>query len=105
MRELRAWLFLGLGLLLAGLTGLSLYGVSQDFSGRNVAAASDTTDIVVARSDIATRTVITADLLARRSYPRTLVPNGAVASEGDSSLKRFFSIINYLRQIFWMYEG
>jgi hypothetical protein len=38
MRELRAWLFLGLGLLLAGLTGLSLYGVSQDATGRQAAA-------------------------------------------------------------------
>jgi Flp pilus assembly protein CpaB len=84
MRELRAWLFLGLGLLLAGLTGLSLYGVSQDFGGtKGVAAASDTTDIVIARSDIKASTVITLDMVARKSYPRTLVPAGAVASEGD----------------------
>ena len=84
MRELRAWLFLGLGLLLAGLTGLSLYGVSQDVGGRNVAAASDTTSVVVARADIPARVVITADMLTRRDYPRALVPSGSVARESDA---------------------
>lgn len=84
MREIRTWLFLGLGLLLAGLTGLSLYGVSQDYTSRNVAVASDTTDIVVAKTDIAIRTVVTADMLARKSFPRTLVPTGALANEGDA---------------------
>jgi len=84
MREIRTWLFLGLGLLLAGLTGLSLYGVSQDYSSRNVAAASDTTDIVVAKADIGVRTVVTADMLARKSFPRTLVPTGALANEAEA---------------------
>jgi Flp pilus assembly protein CpaB len=85
MRELRAWLFLGLGLLLAGLTGLSLYGVSQDVTGRQAAAAAsnDSTEIIVARADIATRVVITADMLAKRIFPRSLVPTGAVSAEAD----------------------
>jgi len=85
MRELRAWLFLGLGLLLAGLTGLSLYGVSQDATGRQAAAASsgDTAEILVARADIGNRVVITTDMLAKRVFPRGLVPTGAVAAEGD----------------------
>ena len=84
MREIRAWLFLGLGLLLAGLTGLSLYGVSQDVSGRGVAIASDITSVIVARADIAARTVISADMLTRKDFPRNLVPGGAVGKEGDA---------------------
>jgi pilus assembly protein CpaB len=82
MRELRAWLFLGLGLLLAGLTGLSLYAVSQDVTGRQAAAAmsGDTAEIVVARADIGTRMVLTADMLATRTFPRSLVPAGAVTA-------------------------
>ncbi len=85
MRELRAWLFLGLGLLLAGLTGLSLYGVSEEVTGRQVAAAgmADSAEIVVARADIGTRVVITADMLAKRIFPRSLVPAGAVQAEAD----------------------
>jgi Flp pilus assembly protein CpaB len=85
MRELRAWLFLGLGLLLAGLTGLSLYGVSQDVTGRQAAAAvgGDSTEIVVARADIGTRVVITADMIAKRIFPKSLVPAGAAATEAD----------------------
>ncbi len=84
MRELRAWLFLGLGLLLAGLTGLSLYGVSQDMSGRGVAVASDSASVIVARADIPARTVISADMLTRKDFPRGLVPTGAVGKEGDA---------------------
>jgi len=83
MRDVRAWLFLGLGLLLAGLTGLSLYGVSQDYGGRQVAAASDGIEVIVARSDIATRAVITADMITRKTFPRTLVPTGAAQREAD----------------------
>ena len=84
MRELRSWIFLGLGLLLAGLTGLSLYGVSQDYGGKAVAAAVDTTDVVVAKSDIVTRAVLTADMLTRKAYPKSIVPAGAVANEADA---------------------
>jgi Flp pilus assembly protein CpaB len=83
MREARAWLFLGLGLLLAGLTGLSLYGVSQDFGGRQAIAASEGIEVVVARADIATRAVLTADMLMRKVFPQTLVPSGAVLREAD----------------------
>ena len=66
MREMRSWIFLGLGLLLAGLTGLSLHGVSQDVGARQAAAASETAQIVVARSDIATRAVLTPRKISRR---------------------------------------
>src|SRR2546430_5569966 len=84
MRELRSWIFLGLGLLLAGLTGLSLYGVSQDYGKTTAAATIDTTEIVVARSDIATRAVLTADMLAIKSYPKALAPAGALTNQADA---------------------
>jgi pilus assembly protein CpaB len=83
MREMRSWIFLGLGLLLAGLTGLSLYGVSQDVGARQ-AAASDNSQVVVARSDITTRAVLTAEMLTLQSYPHNLVPAGAVTNPADA---------------------
>jgi pilus assembly protein CpaB len=84
MREFRSWIFLGLGLLLAGLTGLSLYGVSQDVGARQAAAASDIAQVVVAKLDIATRAVLTADMLSTQSYPKNLVPAGAVTNAADA---------------------
>jgi pilus assembly protein CpaB len=84
MRELRSWIFLGLGLLLAGLTGLSLYGVSQDYGKTTAAATVDTTEIVVARADIATRAVISADMLAIKTYPKALAPAGAITNQADA---------------------
>jgi Flp pilus assembly protein CpaB len=84
MREFRSWIFLGLGLLLAGLTGLSLYGVAQDLGARQVAAASDTMQVVVAKTDIAARSVITAEMMSRTTYPVGLVPTGAVTNEADA---------------------
>lgn len=84
MREFRSWIFLGLGLLLAGLTGLSLYGVAQDLGARQVAAASDTMQVVVAKTDIAARAVITAEMMSRMTYPVGLVPTGAVTNEADA---------------------
>jgi pilus assembly protein CpaB len=83
MRELRSWIFLGLGLLLAGLTGLSLYGVSQDYGKTTAAATIDTAEIVVAKVDIGTRAVLTADMLAHKTYPKSLVPGGAITNEAD----------------------
>jgi pilus assembly protein CpaB len=84
MREMRSWIFLGLGLLLAGLTGLSLYGVSQDVGARQAAAASETAQVVVARSDIATRSVLTSEMLAVQTYPANLVPTGAITNAADA---------------------
>jgi pilus assembly protein CpaB len=83
MREARSWIFLGLGLLLAGLTGLSLYGVSQDLTQRQTAAATDTAEIVVARSPIGLRAVLTTDMLGVKAYPKDLVPAGAVTNKAD----------------------
>lgn len=84
MRELRSWIFLGLGLLLAGLTGLSLYGVAQDIGSRQAAAATETATVLVAKADIATRAVLTADMLSHKTYPIALVPSGALTSEADA---------------------
>lgn len=83
MREMRSWIFLGLGLLLAGLTGLSLYGVSQDVGARQVAAASETAQIVIARADIPTRTVLTNEMLTTQTYPANLIPSGAISKAAD----------------------
>jgi pilus assembly protein CpaB len=83
MREMRSWIFLGLGLLLAGLTGLSLYGVAADYGSRAAAAGSDTADVLIARVDIGTRAVISADMLAHKAFPKALVPPGALASDAD----------------------
>jgi len=82
LREARAWVFLTAGLVLAVLTGVALYGVAQQSSVRPEAPASTTTiQVLVAKADIAARTVLTADLLARKDFPADLVPSGAVASD------------------------
>jgi pilus assembly protein CpaB len=84
MRELRSWIFLGLGLLLAGLTGLALYGVSQDYGKTTAAATVDTTEIVVARADIGTHAVLTGDMLSLKTYPKALAPAGAITNTADA---------------------
>ncbi|MGH2500015.1 MAG: Flp pilus assembly protein CpaB [Candidatus Limnocylindria bacterium] len=84
MRELRSWIFLGLGLLLAGLTGLALYGVSQEYGTRQASAGSDTVEVVVARSDIGPRTVLAAEHVMSKTFPRDLVPTGALTSQEDA---------------------
>jgi len=83
MNELRSWIFLGLGLLLAGLTGLALFAVSQEYGTRQVAAA-ESIEVVVARTTIGPRTVLTADMLMKRSYAKDTVPTGTVAREADA---------------------
>jgi Flp pilus assembly protein CpaB len=82
LREARAWLFLAAGLVLAVLTGVALYGVAQQNAGRPEApAATNTVQVLVAKSDISARTVLSADLLAHRNFPIDLVPAGAVSSD------------------------
>jgi pilus assembly protein CpaB len=84
MREVRSWIFLGLGLLLAGLTGVALYGVAVDYGSRTAAATVDESDIVVAGVDIGSRTVISAEMLSHKLYPKNLVPQGAIGNEADA---------------------
>ena len=84
MRETRSWIFLGVGLLLAALTGLSLYGVAQQNTPAQQAASVRTVDVIVAKADVPARTVITAALVAHRSFPSDLVPAGVITNEADA---------------------
>ena len=83
LREARAWVFLAAGLVLAVLTGVALYGVAQQSAVRPDAPASSTStvSILVAKTDIAERTVLSADVIARRDFPADLVPAGAVTTD------------------------
>jgi len=82
LREARAWVFLAVGLILAVLTGVALYGVAQQSAARPEAPSStNTVQVLVAKSDIAARTVLSPDLIARRDFPADLVPNGAITSD------------------------
>jgi Flp pilus assembly protein CpaB len=84
MREARSWIFLAVGVLLAAVTGLALYGLSQQVAQPQLAAANSTIQVLVAKVDLPLRTVITADALSRKTYPADLVPVGAVSSELDA---------------------
>jgi len=84
MRELRSWIFLGVGLLLASLTGLVMYGLSQQVAPAPTVSASTSIEVVVAKLDLPVRTVITADALTRKSYAVDQVPEGAVVREADA---------------------
>jgi len=54
---------LAAGLILAVLTGVALYGVAQQSAARPEApAATNTVPVLVAKADIAARTVLSADL-------------------------------------------
>ena len=68
MRESRSWIFLAVGLLLAALTGLSLYGIARQNAPAAQSQDVRTVEVVVAKVDIPVRTVITVDLIARKSH-------------------------------------
>src|ERR671937_665199 len=77
----RSWFFLVLGLVLAGLTGVALNGIAQQNAARAaVAPVLDTITVLVAKADIAARTVVTADMLEARAYPKELLPAGAISN-------------------------
>lgn len=84
MRETRSWIFLGVGLLLAALTGFSLYGLAQQTAQTPAASAARTVDVIVANVDIPVRTVLTADIVLHRSFPADLVPAGALTRDADA---------------------
>jgi pilus assembly protein CpaB len=84
MRDARAWIFLAIGLLLAGLTGFALYGLAQQATARGAAPGPvQTMEVVVAKADLPVRVTITPDAVIRKSYPLDLVPAGAFANEMD----------------------
>ncbi|TME33516.1 MAG: Flp pilus assembly protein CpaB [Chloroflexi bacterium] len=82
--RLRSWFFLSLGIVLALVTGVALNGVAQQNADRVAAAPPQTVSIIVAKSDVPARAVLTAAMLAHRDYPTELVPSGALADEADA---------------------
>jgi pilus assembly protein CpaB len=85
MRDTRAWIFLAIGLVLAGLTGFALYGLAQQ-AGPNSAVrggAAQTMDILVAKADLPVRVIITPDAIVHKSFPLDLVPAGAFTIDAD----------------------
>lgn len=82
MRQ-RSWALLAVGLALSVMTGVALYRVATDARAAPVAAATSTeAAAVVAKVDIAARTVITPDMVMTKSVPATLLPAATVPSEG-----------------------
>ena len=81
MRASRATIFLAVGVVLALLAGGLVYLVAQQAATAPNPLA-DTTPIVVAKVDIPERTVLTAEMLELRAYPKTLQPAGAIADIG-----------------------
>jgi pilus assembly protein CpaB len=84
MREARSWVFLAVGLLLAAVTGVALYGFTQQVAQAPAAAATSSIEVLVAKIDLPVRTVISADVLSRKSYPADLLPAGVIKSEIDA---------------------
>ena len=84
MREVKSWIYLGVGLLLASLTGVVTYGLTQQVAPGQAAGASASIEVLVAKVDLPIRTVVTADALMRKSYAIDLVPEGAVVREADA---------------------
>jgi Flp pilus assembly protein CpaB len=85
MRDTRAWLFLAIGLVLAGLTGFALYGLAQQATPTGAARGGvvQTMDILVAKADLPVRVIITPDAVIRKAYPLDLVPAGAFTNDAD----------------------
>ncbi len=73
----RSWIFLILSLVLALATAGVMYGAAQRLTGAAVAGprpAPELVEVAVARVDIASRTVVTTDMVSSRDYPADLVP-------------------------------
>jgi Flp pilus assembly protein CpaB len=85
MRDTRAWIFLAIGLVLAGLTGFALYGLAQQASpnGAVRGSAAQTMDILVAKADLPVRVIITPDAVMHKAYPLDLVPAGAFTIDAE----------------------
>lgn len=82
MRASKAWIFLLVGILLAGATGFSLYRIVSTARPAAAAAASSV-DVVVAKVAIPARTVLTGEILAVKTYPVDLAPPGGFTSVSD----------------------
>ncbi len=84
MRDRRATGLLVLGILLSLLTGWALYNATQSNTPTSAAAAVQTQAVLIAKSEIPARTVVTAALLDSRDYPLTLIPTGAMTAQADA---------------------
>ena len=86
MRDTRAWIFLAIGLVLAGLTGFALYGLAQQAAPAGGVARggqTQTMDILVAKADLPVRVIITPDAVMHKAFPLDLVPAGAITNDAD----------------------
>ena len=86
MRDTRAWIFLAIGLVLAGLTGFALYGLAQQAAPAGAVVRGgqvQTTDIIVAKADLPVRVIITPDAVMHKAFPVDLVPAGAITNDAD----------------------
>ncbi|MDP9266366.1 MAG: Flp pilus assembly protein CpaB [Chloroflexota bacterium] len=84
MRDKRATGLLALGILLSLLTGWALYNATQSTTPGSAVAALQTQSVLVAKSDIPARTVVTAALLDSREYPVNLIAAGAMTAQADA---------------------
>lgn len=83
MRERWAWVLLAAGLVLAGLSGLVIYTAARP-SAQPVAVTDDRVPVVVALSDIRPLTIVRAELIATRSFPRDIVPADAIRDPAEA---------------------
>jgi len=82
MRASRSWIFLLIGVLLAGITGVALYQFATS-TRQPTTANGARVDIVVANVTLPPRTVLTADQLGMKEYPSDLVPPGSFTVISD----------------------
>src|SRR5258706_8652651 len=86
MRDTRAWIFLAIGLVLAGLTGFALSGLAQPAAPAGGVARggqTQTMDVIVAQADLPNRVIITPDAVMHKAFPLDLVPAGAITNDAD----------------------
>lgn len=79
-------LLLAATVILAGLTGWSIYAIATRVAPAAAAVPppEPSVDVVVARVDIPVRSVITADHLERKGLPADAVPPAAIRSMGEA---------------------
>jgi pilus assembly protein CpaB len=82
MRASRSWIFLLVGVLLAGVTGVALYQFATS-SRQPTTATGATVNIVVAKVTLPPRTMLSADQLDVKAYPSDLVPPGSFTTTSD----------------------
>lgn len=79
MTDTRSRALLLVGLALAAVTGVLLYGALTDAASRTRSGDVSGVPVVVARADLPAQTVLAAEHLERRIFPQDLAPPGAAA--------------------------